>query len=166
MDLDYIFRRRSIRKFNDEPLSDLQIKSILEAAMAAPSAHNNKPWHFIVIRERKTLDRIAEVHPYGKMLFQAPLAVAVCGDTAVSSKRWDQDCAAATENILLALPELGLGGVWLGYYPRSNDEDFLKDIISVPENIKVFSMVAIGHPDEEKIPRSQYEDIKIHFEQW
>ena len=166
MDLDYIFRRRSIRKFTDELVSDIQIKFILEAAMAAPSAHNSKPWHFIVIWERKTLDRIAEIHPYGKMLFQAPLAVAVCGDTTISPKRWDQDCAAATENILLALPELGLGGVWLGYHPRSNDEDFLKNILSVPQNIRVFSMVAIGHPDEEKISRSQYEDVKIHYEQW
>jgi len=166
MDLDYIFRRRSIRKFNNEPVSDLQIKYILEAAMAAPSAHNSKPWHFVVIRERKTLDEIASQHPYAKMLFQAPLAIAGCGDTAISAKRWDQDCAAATENIRLALPELGLGGVWIGYHPRSNDEDFLKDILLVPENIKVFSMVAIGHPDEEKISRSQYVDVKIHYEQW
>jgi len=69
MGLDYIFRRRSIRKFNNEPVSDLQIKYILEAAMAAPSAHNSKHWHFVVIRERKTLDEIASRHPYAKMLF-------------------------------------------------------------------------------------------------
>lgn len=166
MNLDYIFRRRSIRKFTEKPITDLQIKYILEAAMAAPSAHNYKPLHFIVIRERDTLNKIAELHPYAKMLFQAPLAIVVCGDILVSPKRWDQDCAAVTENILLALPELGLGGVWIGYYPRKNDEDILKNVIPVPENITLFSLVAIGHPAEEKISRSQYEDAKIHYEKW
>ena len=166
MNLEYIFRRRSIRKYTDEPVTDVQIKYILEAAMAAPSAHNYKPWYFIVIRERKTLDRIADLHPYAKMLFRAPLAIAVCGDTAVSPKRWDQDCAAATENILMALPELRLGGVWIGYHPCAEDDDFLADVIPVPDNVRIFSLVAIGCPDEEKISRSQYEDVKIHYEQW
>ncbi|MBN2602377.1 MAG: nitroreductase family protein, partial [Candidatus Marinimicrobia bacterium] len=78
----------------------------------------------------------------------------------------DQDCAAATENILLSLPELGLGGVWIGYHPRKKEEDILKDIVPVPENIKIFSLVAVGYPGEEKKSRSQYDDMKIHHEQW
>ncbi|MBL7067918.1 MAG: nitroreductase family protein [Candidatus Marinimicrobia bacterium] len=104
MNLDYIFRRRSIRKYTDKPATDRQIKYILEAAMAAPSAHNFKPWRFIVIRDRETLDRIARVHPHARMLFQAPLGIVICGDISISPERWDQDCAAVTENILLALP--------------------------------------------------------------
>ena len=166
MNLDYIFRRRSIREFTDQPVTDRQIRHILEAAMAAPSAHNYRPWHFIVIRKRKTLDRIAELHPHGKMLFQAPLAIVVCGNTNVSPKRWDQDCAAATENVLLALPELELGGVWIGYHPRGESEDFLKDLIPVPDSIKIFSLIAVGYPNEKKTSRSQYENVKIHYEKW
>jgi nitroreductase len=100
------------------------------------------------------------------MLLQAPLVIVVCGDIALSPKYWYQDCAAATENVLLALPELGLGGVWLGYHPRSGADDVLKDVILLPDNIRIFSLVAIGHPDEEKISRSQYEDAKIHYEVW
>jgi len=166
MDLEYIFRRRSIRKYIDESVTDRQIKYILEAAMAAPSAHNYKPWQFIVIRDRRKLDQIAEMHPHAKMLFQAPMAIVVCGDMILSPKRWDQDCAVATENILLALPELGLGGVWIGYHPRREDEDILKDIVPVPENIRIFSLVAVGCPAEEKKSRSQYDSNNVHYERW
>lgn len=166
MDLDYIFRRRSIRKYTSEPVTNQQIKYILEAAMAAPSSNNITPWHFIVILGREKLNQVAERHPHAKMLFQAPLAIVVCGDVVLSPKYWYQDCAAATENILLALPELGLGGVWIGYHPRSGADDVLKDVIPLPDNIRIFSLVAIGYPDEEKISRSQYEDAKIHYEVW
>jgi nitroreductase len=166
MDLDYIFRRRSIRRYTDEIVTDQQIKYILEAAMAAPSSNNLKPWHFIVIQDRQKLNQIAEKHPHAKMLFQAPLAIVICGDVVHSPKYWYQDCAAATENILLALPELGLGGVWIGYHPRSGADHVLEDVIPLPDNILIFSLVAVGHPDEEKISRSQYEDAKIHYETW
>jgi len=166
MALDFIFRRRSIRKYTNQPVTDEQINAILHAAMAAPSAHNLKPWHFSVIRERATLDFIAQKHPYGKMLFAAPLAIIVCGDTQRSRKRWDQDCAAATENILLSLPALGLGGVWVGYHPLEGSFDFLRDYLQLPENIKVFSIVSIGHPAETKEARTQYDSSVIHYERW
>lgn len=164
--LDFIWRRRSIRKYTEQAVSDEHIATILKAAMAAPSAHNRKPWHFIVIRERLTLNQIAEKHPYAKMLFTAPLAIAVCGDTQLSSKRWDQDCAAATQNILLALPALGLGGVWIGYHPVDPQQDFLSDLLNLPATIKVFSLVAIGHPAEFKEPRTQFDPQAVHFEHW
>jgi nitroreductase len=113
-----IFARRSIRKYTAEPVSEADIKTLLEAAMAAPSAANRKPWQFIVVTERQTLDRLAEVHPHGKMLFEAPLCIAVCGDLTTFERFWVQDCSAATENLLLAATALGLGAVWLGVYPR------------------------------------------------
>jgi len=64
-------------------ISEKDIKTMLEAAMAAPSASNRKPWHFIVLTNRKILDNLARVHPYGKMLFKAPLCIVVCGDTTI-----------------------------------------------------------------------------------
>lgn len=166
MSLDYIFRRRSIRKYTDRPVTEEQIRSILAAAMAAPSARNLKPWRFVVIRERETLDEIAQIHPYGKMIYQASLVIAVCGDRDISPKRWDQDCAAATENILLALPELGLGGVWVAYHPRGREEDFLRKLLELPENVCGFALVPVGYPAETKPSRSQYDAENIHFEQW
>ena len=166
MNLDFIFRRRSIRQFTDQPVEPEKIDAILKAAMAAPSAHNRRPWHFIVICNRPSLNAIAERHPYAKMLFTAPLAVAVCGDRQVAVQRWDQDCAAATENILLSLPALGLGGVWIGYHPVEPPSDFLRAMLHLPENIAVFSLVAVGYPAESKEPRTQYDARAVHHEQW
>ena len=108
-----IFSRRSIRKYTDEPVSDDDIKTMLEAAMAAPSASNSQPWHFVVVMERATLDALAEARPHGKMLAQATLCIAVCGDPGLSDY-WEQDCSAATENLRVAVAALGSGAVWLG----------------------------------------------------
>ena len=104
--LDILFARRSIRKYTGEPVTDDEITSLLEAGMAAPSASNRKPWHFCLIVDKTALKNLAEAHPYGKMLAQAELAIAVCGDPAISSW-WVQDCTAATENILVAASGLG-----------------------------------------------------------
>jgi len=166
LDLNYIFRRRSIRKFTDEPISDEHLDLILKAAMAAPSAHNLRPWHFLIIRDRAKLNKIADIHPYAKMLYQAPVCIAICGDIKISSKRWDQDCAAAAENILLSLPELGLGGVWIGYHPNSGLTTLSTELFALPENIRLFNMIAIGHPAEEKPSRTQFDANRIHFEKF
>jgi len=117
--LNNIFARRSIRQYTDESVSEEQVKTLLEAAMAAPSASDRRPWHFIVVRERATLDALAERHPYAKMLFAAPLCIVPCADPAISDAWWVQDCSAATENLLLAATALGLGAVWVGVYPRT-----------------------------------------------
>ena len=100
--IDNLFARRSIRRYTDEPVSEEQIDLLLKAAMAAPSAANLKPWHFVAVTRRAVLDSLADAHIYGKMLFQAPLAICVCGDPGINEHMWVQDCAASTENILLA----------------------------------------------------------------
>ncbi|MFA9496171.1 MAG: nitroreductase family protein, partial [Candidatus Bathyarchaeota archaeon] len=117
VELDAILARRSIRKYTSEPVTDEDIKKLLEAAMAAPTGGNRKPWHFIIIKERETLDRLAVRHPYGKMLTEAPLCIAVCGDpslTPLPRNFIPQDCSAATMNILHATVALGLSAVWIG----------------------------------------------------
>ncbi|PIS31146.1 MAG: nitroreductase family protein [Candidatus Marinimicrobia bacterium CG08_land_8_20_14_0_20_45_22] len=167
MNLDYIFRRRSIREFTNEPVSDEHLELILKSGMAAPSAHDLKPWHFIIIRDRTKLNKIADLHPYAKMLYQAPVCIAVCGDVEISSKRWDQDCAAATENILLSLPELNLGGVWIGYHPEASGLTALFDeLFGLPQNIRLFSLIAVGRPAEEKPSRTQFDANRVHFEKF
>lgn len=165
MGLDYIFRRRSIRRYTDEMVSNEQIRLILECAMAAPSAHNAKPWHFIVIKNRGTLNKIGDIHPYAKMLYEAPCAIAICGDIS-KSVHWVQDCSAATENILLALPELGLGGVWIGCYPTDSRREPIKYFLELPEDIELLSIVAVGFPAESKPPRTQYDNKCVHYEKW
>jgi nitroreductase len=164
--INTIFARRSIREYTVESVDGKKTKIILEAAMAAPSASNRKPWHFIVITDRKILDNLAEVHPYGKMLFESPLCIVVCGDKRISPNYWVQDCSAATENILLAAAALGLGAVWLGVHPREERVNPIREVLNIPENIIPLSLVSIGHPAEQKEPRTQYDELRVHHDRW
>jgi nitroreductase len=161
-----ILARRSIRKYKNDQVSDDVVKTLLEAAMAAPSASNLKPWHFIVIKNREKLDSLAEAHPYGKMLFEAPLCIAVCGDKSVSEAYWVQDCSAATENLLLAAVALDLGAVWLGVYPRNERVIFVNRLMNLPENIVPLNLISIGYPAEVKEPRTQFDEARVHLERW
>ncbi|MDY7079515.1 MAG: nitroreductase family protein [Chloroflexota bacterium] len=161
-----IFARRSIRKYTDEPVSEADVKTLLEAAMAAPSASNRKPWQFFVVTERQVLDALAEAHPHGKMLFQATLCISVCGDLTQMERYWVQDCSAATENLLLAATALGLGAVWLGVYPREERVTAVSQVLGLPETITPLNLVSIGHPAEEKKPRTQYDEARVHRERW
>jgi len=164
--VETIFSRRSIRKYTEQPVSEGDIKTLLEAAMAAPSASNRKPWHFVVVTERETLDRLADAHSYGKMLHEAPLCVSVCGDTKVSERFWVQDCSAATENLLLAATALGLGAVWLGVHPSENRVRDVRRILSIPEGFVPLNLISIGHPAEEKEKRTQYDEAQVHRGRW
>jgi nitroreductase len=163
--LNIIFSRRSIRAYTGEPVSDTDIQSLLEAGMAAPSASNRKPWHFVVVTDRSTLKALASGHPFGKMLANAAMAIAVCGDPAISDW-WVQDCAAATENILVAVAGLGLGGVWLGCHGRSEREYAVREVLGIPQPIGVLSLLSIGHPGEEKEARTQYDSTRVHRDRW
>jgi nitroreductase/GNAT superfamily N-acetyltransferase len=164
--IDTILERRSIRQYTEEAVSDDDIQQLLEAAMAAPSASNRKPWHFVVVTERAKLDALAEALPYGKMLAHAPLAVAVCGDPEISPKYWVQDTSAATENLLLAVASLGLGAVWLGVEPNEDRRDAVAEVLDIPDNIGILNVISIGHPAEEKPARTQFDAQRVHRESW
>jgi nitroreductase len=163
-----ILERRSIRKYTDEPISDQDIKELLQAAMAAPSAGNQQPWEFIVVNDREILNKIPEVHPYSQMLMMAPLAIIVCGnlDKEKHEGYWVQDCSAATENILIEAQYKGLGAVWLGIYPRKERVKGLKELFNLPEDIIPLSIVSIGHPAESKEPSNRYNQSAIHINKW
>ena len=163
--LEIIFARRSIRTYRDEPVSEVDIQSLLEAGMAAPSGSNRKPWHFVLVTDRTTLKALARKHPYGKMISGAALGIAVCGDPAVS-EWWVQDCSAATENILVAAAGLGLGAVWLGCHGRPEREQAVRDVLGIPERIGVLSLLSIGHPAEVKEPRTQFDANRVRSNQW
>jgi nitroreductase len=164
--LEFIFRRRSIRQYSGEPVTEKDVKALLQAGMAAPSASNLKPWHFVTVTNRSKLKELAEAHPYGKMLVEAGLAIAVCGDPKLSERYWDQDGAAATENILLAAEGLGLGAVWLGCHPRTERKQAIRKVLGIPDAIETLSLIAIGHPAEKKPARTQYDETRVHREEW
>jgi len=164
--IETIFARRSIRKYTTELVESNKIDTMLKAAMAAPSASNRKPWHFIVITDRQALDTLGKVHPYGKMLHEAPLCIAVCGDQNISQTQWVQDCSAATENLLLAATALGLGAVWLGVYPSKERVSSVRKVLDIPKHITPLNLISIGLPAEDKEPRTQYDKQRIHSNHW
>ncbi len=166
--MEAILGRRSIRKYSGEPVTDAQMKRLLEAAMAAPSAHNRQPWHFIVVRDRNTLLEVPKFHNYSKMLEQAALAIVVCGDLEIEGGTgfWVQDCSAATENILLAAKAAGLGAVWLGVHPNEALVKGLRGLLGIPERIMPLCIISIGHPLEEKPPGNRYRDDRVHTGKW
>jgi nitroreductase len=163
-----ILTRRSIRKYGGEAVTEEEVRALLKAAMAAPSASNEQPWQFVVITARETLDQIPTFHEYSQMLYEAPLAVLVCGDMRLKRYEgfWVQDCAAATQNLLLAAHALGLGAVWIGVYPVEGLIARLRKLLELPPEITPFALVAVGRPDEEKPPADRYDEERVHRERW
>jgi nitroreductase len=168
--LHFIFNRRSIRKYENKAIPDEMFNDLLEAAMAAPSAVAKDPWHFLLIRERKTLDKIVKILPSGQMLRQAPAAVIICGDINKANindvSYLLQDLSAAAENLLLAATALGLGSCWLGVHPRPDRLDGIRSLFSLPENIIPMCGVALGWPAEKPAPRTRFNPDRVHLEKW
>lgn len=163
-----ILTRRSIRKYTADPVSDEVVEKLLEAAMAAPSAGNQQSWHFIVIRGREILDEIPKLHPYAQMVREAPVAIVVCGDERSSKYKeyWPQDCAAATQNLLLATHAQGLGAVWCGVYPNEERMNPFRELLGIADGVYPFSLIAVGHPDEKKPPADRYDTSRVHADRW
>ena len=167
--IETIFRRRSIRKFTDQPVDNDTLTLLLKTAMSAPSATNSQPWEFIVVTEHEILERIR-----GKLHFaryNAPAAIIVCGNPSIannsSGKRyWDQDCSASTENILIAATSLGLGSVWIGIHPLPSVVNSIRMLLDIPEHVIPLSMVYIGHPAEEKAARTQYDEYRVYWQKY
>jgi nitroreductase len=168
MSLECIHARRSIRKYTAEPVSEADVTELLGAAMAAPSAGNQQPWHFVVIRDRRVLDAIPEFHPHAKMVGEASVGILVCGDPTLEKHPgyWVQDCAAATENLLLAIVAKGLGGVWTGVYPRMDRVDGFRRLVGIPAHVIPFAFIPIGHPAESKPPANRYASERVHRDRW
>lgn len=166
--LDVILTRRSIRKYTSDPITPEQVRNLLRAAFAAPSAGDQRPWHFVVITDRTLLDQVPTFHAHAKMILEAPLAILVCAEPALETHKgyWVQDCAAATQNILLAAHAMGLGAVWLGVYTRPEREAGLRRLLSIPDDIVPFALVAIGHPAEQKPPSQRWDDARVHQNGW
>lgn len=157
-----ILKRRSIRKYKDKEIEEEKIKKILKAGMYAPSSRNKRPWFFIVIKDKNILKEIADFHPYGKMLYTAPLAILVCGDKNIQEVEGyiALDCAASTQNILLAALGLGIGSCWIGIYPRKERMDFIKKLLKLEEKLIPISLISLGYPDEEKEMPERFEKEK------
>ena len=169
MDLfEAIRTRRSIRSFTDEPVSQEDMDRMLEAAMCAPSANNRQLWHFVVIRDREMLRKVAEVQPYAKMAAGAAAAVIICADLNEEKTPgfWVQDCSAATQNFMLAARALNIGTVWCGLHPIEDRARPFREIFHMPENIRPLSLIVLGHTDQEFKAQERFRAERVHNEDW
>lgn len=164
--LESIMTRTSIRRYTDQPVEKETVEKLLRAGMAAPTAVNRQPWHFVAITSREKLDELAGTARNGGMLRQAPLAIVVCGDmdkamTGKGQAFWIQDCSAATENILLAAHALGLGAVWTGVYPMDERVAEVSKVLSLPQNIVPLCTIIIGYPAEQPKPKDKWKPENV-----
>ncbi|OGB96440.1 MAG: NADH dehydrogenase [candidate division NC10 bacterium RBG_16_65_8] len=160
--------RRSIRKYTPEPVPDSLIAEVLTAAMSAPSAGNQQPWHFVVIADRRLREEIPTFHPYAQMVPDAPVAIAVCGDLRLESHKgyWVQDCSAATQNLLLAAHARGLGAVWVGIYPKDERVQRLQKLLGLPAHVIPLALVPMGFPAERVPPVTRFDPSRVHRDRW
>ena len=166
--LRVIHNRKSVRHFTEQTVSKEQIETLLKAGMAAPTAANRQPWVFYVVTQREMLDSLGEQLPYAKMLFQAQTAIVVCGDmdnagNFADKGYWVQDCAAASENILLAAESMGLGAVWTASYPYDDRTKAVTQILNLPENHVPLNVIPVGYPTGEDLPKNKWKPENIFW---
>lgn len=161
-----LLKRRSVRKFTEESVTEEMIEELLHAAMSGPSACNKKPWEFYVITNPQKLEELKASSMFTKI--SSTLAIVVCGNLSKAlpmkmAEYWIQDCSAATENILLRVTDLGLGAVWCGIHPQKKATEKVRKILDIPQSQVPLNLIYIGHPAEEPEARDQYDETKVHY---
>jgi nitroreductase len=167
--LEHILARRSVRRFEERTLGPDEITQLLQAAMAAPSASNRRPWEFVVLTDEERLRQLRQRLPFGR--YRAPVAIIVCGNLRraypwPARDFWIEDCSAATENILLCATGLGLGSVWIGVYPLKPLVGAISRLLGLPKHIVPLGVVYVGYPAETPAPRSQYDESRVHWQRY
>ena len=166
--LEAISTRRSVRSFTSKPIAKEIVEELLRAAMSAPSAGNEQPWQFVVMDDRRILDRIIDVNPNAKMCKEAQAAILVCGDTSKEKYPgfWVQDCSAAAQNILLAAHDKGIGSVWTGIYPIKERVEGFRKLLGLPENVVPFCLVPLGYPAKQVPQVDRFQRDRVHHNGW
>lgn len=168
--LDNIMTRASVRAFQNKPVEDDKIDQLLRAGMAAPSSKDLRPWRFVVVTDKEQLAAMAATKPgAGDPIARCPLAIVVCGDTRKTGEGerreiWVQDASAATQNILLAANAIGLGGVWIGFYPVSDTYKPLARVLELPDEVRPLSVVALGYPAQKPQVKNKWNEDLVSYD--
>ena len=169
--VENIMTRTSIRQYTDQAISADTIETLLRVGVAAPTAVNKQPWHFVAITSKDKLKELAATNPNARMLEQAPLTIVVCGDMQKAlegegRQLWIQDCSAATENILLAAHALGLGAVWTALYPRDDRAKGAIEALKLPDHIVPLCAIIIGYPAESPTPKDKWKPENVSYNEF
>lgn len=166
-----ILERRSVRRYTGENVPRDLLQELVRAGMAAPTSKDTRHLVFLVIDDSEMVVQLTEGLPYAKMLLTAKHAIIVCSDLSLAYGGaevgyWIQDSAAAAENILLAAHSSGLGACWTGVHPRPERVDFLRKLLSIPENIMPLCVIAVGRSTGEDKPRDKFDGSKVFWNGW
>ncbi|WBW96943.1 nitroreductase family protein [Oceanirhabdus sp. W0125-5] len=167
--LDCIYKRRSIRKYSQKPVDDETLITLVKAATAAPTACNTQPWEFIIVTDDEVRKELKSKLYFGN--YDAPAAIVVCGNMKLAMSGpvkdfWIQDCSAAIENILLAATSMGLGTLWIGLHPVESNYRPLYKIFDLPKEVIPLAVIFVGYPEEEKEPRTQFNEKRIYWNKY
>ena len=171
--IELLRKRRSIRKFTSEKIDPETTRTLIEAALRSPSSRGINPWEFILVDDPDMLLKLSKAKQHGSgFLDKAPLGIVVCADSTRSDV-WVEDCSIAAIIIQLTALSLGLGSCWIQIRNRQHDSektsgDYIREQLGLPEQIRVVSIIAIGHPDERKnpLPDSKLQYDKIRNNRW
>ena len=163
--MDEIFRRVSIRKYEDRPVEPEKVERILRAAMAAPSAVNQQPWEFYVVTDRARIRELSKCSPYAGCAAGAPVVIVPCWRTSglPAPELAMVDLSIATEHILLEAVSQGLGGVWLAVAPFEERMKKAEETLGIGENLRAFALVPLGYPAENRPQQDRFNESRIHY---
>lgn len=169
--LQVIMTRTSCRLFQNKEVEQDKIEILLKAAMAAPTALNAQPWHFIVVNDKEILKQMSTASPHTGFLESAPMAIVLCGDmtkkaNAIEGRYWEHDVCAATENLLLAAHAIGLGATWTGSFPIQERLTIDMKALQLPEDIIPVSIVAVGYPAMQPQVKDKWNPDNISFNRY
>lgn len=168
--LDVIKERGSVRRYEDRPIAEEILKQVLEAARLAQSAGNRQPWEFVVIQGKDMKKKLASAaEPFAAEAAAVIVCIAHpenCGHVGPMDS-FLVDVAIAVENMALVSWELGLGSCWIGAY----DEEQIKQLLGIPENLSVVSLLTLGYPAEKPATQTIRQRRKpltqiIHYEKY
>ncbi|ONI37661.1 nitroreductase [Candidatus Epulonipiscium fishelsonii] len=165
--MNSIFTRRSVRDFLEKEVEAEKIEKLLKAGMQAPSAANQQPWEFLVVKGKENLEKLSQAHMYSGPLKNANINVVVLGNTERmrAPDYWQQDLGACTQNILLEAVELGLGTLWCGIAPKEDRVEFIQSLYGLDPNLVPFCVIAVGYPKNEDDNKflDRYDPARISY---
>ncbi len=171
--LQVLLNRRSVRTYKEELVKKEQLMKILYAGLLSPTGRNKKPWEFVVVEDKKNLEKMAKSRIAGAgMLASAAAAIVVLGDEEKTDV-WSEDCTIAMSNMHLMASSLGIGSCYIQGRLREAEkgvstESYLRDLLGFPENMRLEAILSLGIPDKKIEPHTidEADETKIHWGQY
>ncbi len=164
--LELLKSRRSIRKYKSSPVEEEKIQKCLEAAQWAPSASNKQPWEFMIVTDENIRQKMAKIHPYAKFISESPVVFIPLTDPTIHSDYHQSDTALATMQFMIMAHSLGLGTCWAGVINKPIIENEIKDMLNIPDKLRVLALVAVGYPDHTRESKRKDMTALLHREKY